>query len=107
MEFRKSFNAVPRNNLWNRLEDLKVHFELRASTIRMYETLIDKFKTTCEWPRYINCNIGVNIGFPLSPTIFDIYIDKMKDCLEEAGWVGTTLTGMVIILLLYAKDVIM
>ena len=28
VEFRKAFDTVPRNNLWNILEELKVPFEL-------------------------------------------------------------------------------
>jgi hypothetical protein len=34
---------VPRKNLWNRLEEIKVPLELRFDAIRMYENVIDKF----------------------------------------------------------------
>jgi hypothetical protein len=43
----------------------------------------------------------------LSPTLFGIYIDKLEDCLEKAGCVGPTLTGIVINLLLYADDIVL
>ena len=36
MDFRKSFDTVPRNNPWNVLEEPKVPFELRAATIKFY-----------------------------------------------------------------------
>ena len=36
VDFRKAFDIVPRNNPWNRLEELKIHFELRAIAIRLY-----------------------------------------------------------------------
>ena len=36
VDFRKDFNTIPRNNLWNRLEELKVPFELRAAAISLY-----------------------------------------------------------------------
>ena len=36
VDFRKAFDTVPRNNLWYRLEELKVPFELRVVTIRLY-----------------------------------------------------------------------
>ena len=78
VDFRKSFDMVPRNNLWNILEELKVHFELRAAAIRLYENVIAKFKSNEGWPRDIKCNIGVKQGFPLSPTLFGIYIDKLE-----------------------------
>jgi hypothetical protein len=101
VDFRKSFDTVPRKNLWDRLEEIKVPFELRVVAIRLYENVISKFKNTEGWSKEINCNIGVKQGCPLSPTLFGIYIDKLEDCLEEAGCVGPTLTGIVINLLLY------
>jgi len=104
VEFRKAFNTVSRNNLWNRLEELKVPFELRAGAIRLYENFIANFKTNEGWSKDNKCNIGVKQGFPLSHTIFGFYIDKLEGCLEEAGYAGTILVGIVIILLLYADD---
>jgi hypothetical protein len=44
VDFRNSFEMVPRKNLWNRLEEIKVLLELRADAIRMYENVIAKFK---------------------------------------------------------------
>ena len=44
VDFRNSFDIVPRNNLCKRLEELKVPFELRATTIRLYENVIEKLK---------------------------------------------------------------
>jgi hypothetical protein len=41
----------------------------------------------------------------LFPTLFGKYIDKLEECLEKAGCVGPTLTGIVINLLLYADDI--
>ena len=76
------------------IEDIKVPFELRAVTIRLYEKVISKIKDNEGWKTYINCNIGVKQGCPLSPTIFCIYIDKLEKCLEEAGCADTILAGI-------------
>jgi len=92
---------VPRTNLWNRLEDLKVPFELRVVALRLYEKLIAKFRNTQGWSEEIDYNIEVKQGFPLSATLFGTYIDKLEDCLEDAGCVGPTLAIIVTILLLY------
>jgi hypothetical protein len=46
VDFRKGFDMVPRKNLWNRLEEIKVPLELRVVAIRMYENVIAKFKNT-------------------------------------------------------------
>ena len=69
VDFRKDFDMIPRNNLWNRLEELKVPFKLRAAAIRLYKNVITKFKSNARWPRDIKCNIRVKQGFPLSPTL--------------------------------------
>ena len=107
MDFRKAFDTVPRNNIWDRLEELKVPFELRVAAIRLYENVIAKFKTNEGWSKNVNCNIRLKQCCPLSPTLFGIYIDKLEGCLEESGCAGTLLVGIVIILLFYADDTIL
>ena len=76
---------MPRNNLWNRLEEFKVPFELRAVAIRLYKNVISKFKNNEGWEIDINCNIGVKQGFPLSHTLFGIYLDNLEKKLREGG----------------------
>ena len=76
VDFRKAFDMLPKN-----LEELKVPFELRAVAIRLHENVIAKFKTNEGWLKDIKCNIEVKQGSPLSPTLFGIYIDKLKGCL--------------------------
>jgi len=107
VDFRKAFDKVLRNNLRNRLEELKVPLELRASAMRLYEKIIAKFKSTEGWSKDINCNIVVKQGCPLSPTLFDIYINKLEICLEEASCTRMTLVGIVVILLLYVDDIVL
>jgi hypothetical protein len=43
----------------------------------------------------------------LFPILFGIYIDKLEDFLKEAGFVGPTLTVIVINIFLYADDIIL
>jgi hypothetical protein len=64
---------MPKTNLWNRLEALKVPFKLRVTTIRLYENIIAKFRNTKGWLEEINCNIGVKQGCPLCPLPFLAY----------------------------------
>ena len=71
VDFRKTFDTVPRNNLWNRLEEIKVPFELRAAAIRLYKNVIANFKSNKGWMKDIKCNIGVKQVFPLSPTLLE------------------------------------
>jgi hypothetical protein len=79
VDFRKYFDMVPRKNIWNMLEEIKLPLKLRTVAIRMYKNIIAKFKNTEGWSKEINYNIGVKQGFPLSPTLFGIYIDKLEE----------------------------
>jgi hypothetical protein len=54
----------------------------------------------------ISCNIGVKQGYPLSPALFGIYIDKLEHWLEDVGCTSPTLAGIVIIFLLCVNDVV-
>ena len=54
VDFRKAFDTIPRSNLWNRLEELNVPFELRATAIRLYENVIAKLKSNEGWSKDIN-----------------------------------------------------
>jgi hypothetical protein len=108
VDLRKYFDIVPRKSLWDRLEVIKVSFQLRDASIRLYKNVVSKFKNTKGWSKEINYNIGVKQGCPLSPTLFGIYIDKLEEFLEEAGCVGPTLTDIVINqLLLYVDDIVL
>jgi hypothetical protein len=55
---------MPTTNLWNRLEEHKVPFELRGPALRIYEKVISKFRNIEGWSEEINCNIGVKQGLP-------------------------------------------
>ena len=107
VDFRRAFDTLPRTNLWNRLEELKVPSGMRAAAIRLYENVIAKFKTNEGWSKNIKCNIRVKQGCPLSPTLFGIYIYNLEGCLEEVGCADTILAGIVVILFLYADNIVL
>jgi hypothetical protein len=44
VDLRKCFYIIPRKNLWDRLKEIKVFFELRVIAIRLYKNVISKFK---------------------------------------------------------------
>jgi len=80
---------------------------MKAATIRLYENVTSKLKNKHGFLKEIKCDIRAKHGCPLSPTIFGIYIDKIEGCLEEEGCVGMVLVGIVLILLLYADNVVL
>ena len=73
VDFRKVFDTVPRNNLWNRLEEIKLPFELRVVAIRLYKNVIAKFKSNEGCSKDIKFNIEVKQNFPLPYPIWHLY----------------------------------
>jgi hypothetical protein len=49
VDLRKYFGTIPKTNLWNRLEEIKVPFKLRDVVIRLYENVIVKFRNIEGW----------------------------------------------------------
>jgi hypothetical protein len=76
VDFRKTFDIVPRISLWNRLEMIKVCFESRDTMKRLYENVFSKLRNIEGWSKEITYNNWVKQGCPLSATLFGIYIDK-------------------------------
>ena len=107
LDFRKDFNTIPRDKLWERLEEIMVPTKLRIAMICLYQTVIAKVKTNEGWSKDIKCNVRVKQGCPLSHTLFGIYINKQEECLEIAGCKGTKLAGIIITLLLYVDDIVL
>jgi hypothetical protein len=52
-------------------------------------------------------DIGIKQGCPLSPTLFGLYINKLKEWLKLKEGDGVLLGEFVIRLLLYANDLIL
>jgi hypothetical protein len=107
INLRKYFDTILRTNLWNKLEEVKVPFELRVVAVRLYKNVTAMFRNTKGWLEEINSNIEFKQGCPLSPTLFVIYIDKLEDYLEDVGCVSLTLANIVIILLIYIYDIVL
>lgn len=107
VDFKKAFDTVPRDKLWNRMDELNIPDEYRVAVHRLYEQVRAKIRTSEGMSECFGSDIGVKKGCPLSPTLFGLYIDKLEDWLNETFERGTQLVGYVVKLLLYADDLIL
>lgn len=51
--------------------------------MRLYESVLGRLRTAHGMSDFIQSTIGVKQGFPLSPTLFGIYIDEFEAFLHE------------------------
>ncbi|KAH9324645.1 hypothetical protein KI387_004823, partial [Taxus chinensis] len=107
VDFKKVFDTVPRDKLWNRMEELGIPDKFRAAVHRLYEQVRAKIKTREGMSECFGSDIGVKQGCPLSPTSFGLYIDKLEEWLHNTEGGGVQLAEYVVKLLLYADDLIL
>jgi len=72
VDFRKAFDTVPRNNLWNKLEELKVPLELRVVAIRLYENFILNLRALRGGRKILTVTLELNKAAP-SPLPFSTF----------------------------------
>jgi hypothetical protein len=60
------------------MEELGIPDGYRATIHKIYEKVRDKIRTSEGMPECFGSDIGVKHGFPLSPTLFGLYIDKLE-----------------------------
>lgn len=107
VDFKKAFDLVPRDFLWNVLKRRGMSGRVLASLQSMYAA--DKACVfTKDGPSDLfDCSIGVKQGCPLSPLLFSLYLDELETLLEEAS--GETdcprLAELLIAILLFADDI--
>ena len=105
----KSFDSVPRVALFERLRVISIFVMLHTAIMRLYETMIGRFRTPEGFSNPIHSTIGVKQGCPLSPTLFGLYIDELEDFLRRSllPGDGCFLHQVLISILLFADDVVL
>ena len=58
---------------------LGVPIELRMGIYRLYERVVCRLKSTNGFSQAFVSNMGVKQGCPLSPTLFGLCIDELKE----------------------------
>jgi hypothetical protein len=109
VDFRKAFDTVPREALFQRLRDINISETLLAAIMRLYESVLGRLRLAHGLSDFIQSTIGVKQGCPLSPTLFGIYIDELESFLHDhiQDGDGCLLHQVLISLLLFVDDLIL
>ncbi|VVC41307.1 Reverse transcriptase domain [Cinara cedri] len=108
VDLEKAFDSINWTSLFKILEETEIDFKGRRILYKIYEeqeTIININTTTVT----AKIQKGVRQGCPLSPAIFNVFIEKaintIKLCLEQKG-IGVKIGGVLITMLRFADDIV-
>ena len=107
VDFRKAFDSVDHNCLWEKL----VKLGISQQTLTILQSLYSKAMSRVKLPNYqvtdqFHCEVGVRQGCNLSPLLFSLLISDLESDLVKNN-MGTRLWNRSIDLLMYADDIVL
>jgi exonuclease III len=106
VDFRKAFDTVWHNGLWKRLWDSGVRGKAWRIVRKLYASISAKVRLGDKTSRQVKMKQGVRQGCPLSPTLFNYFVDELSTQLRKSGY-GSKFNGLDVGALLYADDVVL
>ena len=83
IDFKKAYDTVDRNILMKRLKQLGINGIYLRNIVAMYTKTEYCIKLKNGYTRPINSNLGLKQGCPLSPMLFNLYIDDIDKCFDD------------------------
>ena len=83
IDFKKAYDTVNRDLLMRRLQSLGINGTFLRNILAMYQKTEYCIKLKNGHTHAINSNLGLKQGCPLSPMLFNLYIDDIDDIFDE------------------------
>ena len=106
VDFRKAFDTVWHDGLWKRMWDSGVKGKPWRIVRNLYSSISSSVKVGGKASRRVQMRQGVRQGCPLSPILFNCFINELAKRLREADC-GFAAGGKDVVSLLYADDVVL
>jgi hypothetical protein len=106
VDFRKAFDTVWHDGLWKRMWDSGVKGKPWRIIRNLYGSISSSVKVGGKTSRRVQMRQGVRQGCPLSPILFNCFINELAKRLREADC-GFAAGGKDVVSLLYADDVVL
>ena len=109
VDFRKAFDSVNRNALWQVLRNSGVSGKLYWALRGVYDSVLACVRDKGNYSEYFNCPQGVKQGCLLSPQLFSFFINELAVEVSKRGRHGIQLVpgAIEIFMLLFADDVVL
>jgi hypothetical protein len=85
VDFSKAFDTIPRELLWVRLRELKIHGEMMEAIQSIYKNVTACVKTPEGMTDTFPSEMGVKQGCPMSPTLFGLFLDPLEELLLKGN----------------------
>ena len=105
IDFRKAFDTVWHDGLWNQLWKSGVQGKAWRILRHLYGNVRAQVRVGDRLTKPVRMRQGVRQGCPLSPVLFNLFVDELAQRLRAAGY-GVGLTDQELHALLYADDVV-
>ena len=106
IDFAKAFDTIWHNGLFHKLRMKGISGNFLHLIQDMYENTECAVKLNSSRTNYFKCSKGVRQGCPLSPTLFNLYLNDLIDNLNNSNTSPLTLGGEPVTCLMYADDII-
>jgi hypothetical protein len=108
VDFKKAFDTVPREMLWQLLAGRGVEGHFLQCLQAMYAKDTVRINHPSEGvTSNFKCQQGVKQGCPFSPLLFGLYLDALEGCLDGKECDAPTLADVHVWLLLFVDDLVL
>ena len=83
IDFKKAYDTVNRELLFKKLKSLGINGLFMRNIMSLYRTTEYAIKLKNGHTRAIQSNLGLKQGCPLSPMLFNLYIDDIKNIFDD------------------------
>ena len=105
IDFKKAYDTITRDTLWNRLSDIGVCGKMLTAVKSLYASVMSCVRVNSFKTDWFNVNCGLRQGCILSPLLFNLFIYDLTIYLKSLD-IGIIIGDEKICLMLYADDIV-
>ena len=106
IDFKKAYDLIDRNVLWNRLRNIGVNGRLFEALKAIYSSVQSCVRLNNSLSDWFDVNCGLRQGCSLSPILFNLFVDDFALSVKALGK-GLDIGNEGLSILLYAYDIVL
>lgn len=102
----KAFNYIVRDNLWHKMVKLGIGGKVLNRIKFMYSVVKSRVKYDGKLGNEFYCNLGIRQGECLSPLLFSMFPNDLRETFITARYDGLDINMLRILMLLYVDGIV-